>query len=65
MDGETGTHNVTVNVTNADEDGMLSLSPPQPVVGSAVTATLTDEDGGITGQNWRWASAGHCGRHIH
>ena len=38
-----------------------AMSPPQPVVGSAVTATLTDEDGGITGETWRWASADTAG----
>ena len=57
VDGNTGTRDVTVNVTNVDEDGMVRLSPPQPVVGSAVTATLTDEDGGVTGESWRWARA--------
>ena len=59
--GEPVTRNVTVNVTNVDEDGVLTVSPPQPVVGSAVTATLTDEDGGITGENWWWASADTAG----
>ena len=57
VDGTTGTRSVTVSVTNVDEPGMLRLSPPQPVVGSVVTATLTDEDGGVTGESWRWASA--------
>ena len=57
-DGEkSATRNVTVNIINEDEDGMLTVSPPQPVVGSAVRTTLTDEDGGITGRTWRWASA--------
>ena len=40
---------------------MVRLSPPQPVVGSAVTATLTDEDGGVTGESWRWARADTAG----
>ena len=61
VDGNTGTRDVTVNVTNVDEDGMVRLSPPQPVVGSAVTATLTDEDGGVTGESWRWARADTAG----
>ena len=29
----------------------------QPQVGTAVTATLTDPDGGVTGTTWKWSSA--------
>ena len=28
--------------------------PPEPVVGEAVTATLTDADGDVTNQAWAW-----------
>ena len=56
---------VMVMVTNVDELGTVTVSPPQPVVGSAVTVTTpSDEDGGVTGETWRWASAGRCGRPI-
>ena len=47
---------VTINVTNVDEPGAVSLSSQTPVVGSALTASLTDADGEITGMKWQWAS---------
>ena len=38
----------------------MTLSPQQPVVGEAVTATLTDADGDVTSQAWQWErSPGH------
>ena len=46
--GEMEMMEVTVEVTNVEETGSVSLSPESPVVGSPVTATLTDSDGGIT-----------------
>ena len=30
-------------------------------MGSAVTATLTDEDGGVTGETWQWSWADTAG----
>ena len=51
------THNVTVTVTNVDEDGTVMLSSMTPVVGVELTATVTDLDGGITGETWQWASS--------
>ena len=47
---------VTVTITNMDEDGTVRLSTQQPRVGTAITATLTDADGEITGMKWQWAS---------
>ena len=55
--GEMAMQEVTVMVTNVEEGGTVTLSPESPVVGSPVTATLTDLDGGITGTTWQWASA--------
>ena len=49
---------VTINVTNVNEDGTVSLSTQQPRVGTAITATLTDADGVVTGTTWQWAKAG-------
>ena len=40
-----------------DDDGTVTLSPTRPQVGSTVTATLRDPDGGITGTTWQWASS--------
>ena len=47
-------HAVTVTVENIEEPGTVSLSSPQPRVGTALTATLTDPDGNITGLSWTW-----------
>ena len=49
------TRDVTVTVTNVDEEGMAPLSSQEPVVGAGPTASLTDADGGITGETRQWA----------
>ena len=49
---------VTITVVEHDEDGSVSMSTTQPTIGRAVTATVSDPDGGITGETWQWASAG-------
>ena len=46
---------VTVNVTNLDEEGEVALSPARGTVGGRITATLTDLDGTATGLDWDWA----------
>ena len=51
------TQDVTVTVTNVNEMGMVTLPAMQPRVGTAITATLTDPDDGITGTTWQWASS--------
>ena len=48
---------VTINVTNVDEDGTVSLSMTQPSARTQLTATLTDPDGGVTSESWQWAKA--------
>ena len=53
-DGRTGTRDVTVEVTNVDEDGTVTLSPTQHRVGVPITATLEDDDGGVYGTMWQW-----------
>ena len=45
---------VTIGVTNVDEPGAVALSPAQPVVGTALTATLIDLDGSVSGETWKW-----------
>ena len=47
---------VTVTVTNADDPGVVTLDAGRPKVGEHVTATLTDEDGGISGPTWSWGT---------
>ena len=47
---------VTVTVTNKDEDGTVSLSSMAPAVDTALTASVTDPDGVVTGTTtWQWA----------
>ena len=48
------THDVTVTVGNVDEPGTVTLMPASPMVGTAVTATLTDLDGATTSESWDW-----------
>ena len=48
---------VTVNVTNLDEEGDVSLSPARIIVGGQITATLSDIDGTPTGVSWDWAKS--------
>ena len=55
--GEMETMAVTVTVTNVNEDGTVSLSTMRPVVGTAITASLTDDDGEVSGVTWQWASS--------
>ena len=38
-----------------DEDGTVTLSSMQPVVGTALTASLSDPGGMVTGEMWQWA----------
>ena len=46
---------VTVNVTNVDEDGVVTLPSLQPEVGFELAAELTDPDGSVTNDTWQWA----------
>ena len=55
--GGTDTIAVTINVTNVEEAGTVALSMTQPSVRTQLTATLTDPDGGVTGESWQWAQA--------
>ena len=49
------TRSVTVMATNVNEVGTVTLSPMSPMVGSELTATLSDPDG-VTENSvtWRW-----------
>ena len=51
------TIDVTITVNNADEDGTVTLAPPQPQVGTPQTAALTDPDGTISDTTWVWESS--------
>ena len=51
---EGATITVQIMLTNEEEPGALELLPVQPLVGTPLTATLTDPDGGITSRSWSW-----------
>ena len=52
-------HAVTITVTDADDDGVITLSADPPSVGTTLTATLTDDDGvkSSPAVTWKWESS--------
>ena len=44
-------------MTNVEEPGTLELSATHPLVDTALTASLTDPDGSISGESWVWESS--------
>ena len=57
-DDDTDSQEVTVEVINMEEAGVVTLSNLRPEDGVPIRATLTDPDGGITGLTWQWADDG-------
>ena len=51
----TDTIDVTINVTNVDEAGTVTLSTYQPPARVEITATLSDLDGSVSDVTWKWA----------
>ena len=49
-----GRLSVTVNVTNVDEPGMVEVPVSEPRVGQLLTATVSDQDGGVGSIEWKW-----------
>ena len=45
---------VTINVTNVDEPGVVSLGAESSPVGAMIQAVLLDPDGGVSGVSWTW-----------
>ena len=52
--GSRDTISMTINVTNVDEDGAVTLSPEQAKIGTELTAALTDADGDVSDASWSW-----------
>ena len=48
---------VTVNVTDLEEEGVVTLPPTTPVTGTPFNATLSDPDGGETSITWQWSKS--------
>ena len=49
-----GTLAVTVTVTDAEEEGTITIDLLRGWEGTAFQAVLDDDDGGITGEAWQW-----------
>ena len=49
-----GTLAVTVTVTDAEEEGTITIEPTRGWDGTPFRADLTDDDGGITNEVWQW-----------
>ena len=60
-DGNMDSRDVTVTVTDVDEDGMVTGLPTSAMVGDVLTAMLDDPDTGVANTTWQWASAGEDG----
>ena len=62
-DGGRGEFDVCIAVMNIDEDGKITLRDEdgdelvQPYAHGAITADLTDPDGGVTGLTWVWTKS--------
>ena len=58
-DDAIGTGRVAVSATTqpVDQPGMVTLTTTMPVAGEALTATLSDGDGGILNAAWQWESS--------
>ena len=52
---------VTITVVNVDEAGEVMLSTMRPSVGVEITASVTDIDGSVTDDSWKWASSDAIG----
>ena len=52
--GGTASVEVAIMVTDVDEDGSITFDITQLSIGTPITATLTDPDGGVTNVTWMW-----------
>ena len=52
-----GMHEVTVEVTNVDEPGTVTLSALRPQSQTMFNAELADPDGAHTGEKWQWSKS--------
>ena len=50
-----GELDLTITVTNVNEDGRVYISSLQPQIGTELTATVTDLDGVAVPGSWQWA----------
>ncbi len=48
---------VSIDVSNVDEAGTVSVSSERPKVGAALAASLSDPDGSLSDISWQWAAS--------
>ena len=48
---------VSIDVSNVDETGTVSVFPEQPKSGTALAASLSDPDGSLSDISWQWAAS--------
>ncbi len=53
-----GMKEITVEVTNVNEDGTVTLSARRPQSAAAFTADVTDPDGAVSNPQWQWSKSG-------
>ena len=46
---------VTIKVVDQEDPGKVTIDAQEPQEGRSVLATLSDEDGGVTGVSWQWS----------
>ena len=54
-DGIMSRKTVAIEVTNVDEAGKVSLDKVAPYPGEPLTASLSDPDSGLSGEEWQWS----------
>ena len=52
--GRTATSEATAAVADVDDPGVVMIDDTTPIRGTAITASLTDPDGSVTGLTWQW-----------
>ena len=52
--GRSTTLDVTIEVVDTEDLGVVALSQRQPQVGREVSATPSDPDGGVSIREWVW-----------
>ena len=57
----TATRHVTVTVINVEEPGEVTLSTTRPQVGTAITASVDDDDKMVSSVRWQWARSDAMG----
>ncbi len=48
------TSGISIVLFDVEEEGVITFSPQEPEAGASQTATLTDDDGSVTGRSWQW-----------